>query len=86
MTSAIEASANALKLSYKRFVSDAAPGLLLIGTLLILERKGRAPFPVLPNDPALQAVAAIVLILLAHPWDCSSMAQVTSALVEFKSG
>lgn len=63
--STIESSVTALKLSYLRFVSDSAPGLVLIGAVLIIERKNLIPY--FGDDAALKAFAAAVLILLATP-------------------
>lgn len=66
MNSTIEASLNALKLSYLRFVSDSAPGLILIAGLLVLQGNDWLPIAI-PDDSGVRAFLAVVLILLATP-------------------
>lgn len=66
MTNTIEATANSLKLSYLRFVSDAAPGLLLIAALVMVDPK-LLGFNPIPQDSAVRAVLAVTGLLLASP-------------------
>lgn len=63
----IEASGNALKLSYLRFVSDSAPGLILVLVLGAMHINGLLPFAVFPNDPSFKTFAAVTVLLLATP-------------------
>lgn len=67
MTPTIEATQNSLKLSYLRFISDSAPGLLLVLGILLLDQNVKLPIIIVPSDGALKAVAAVIVFLLATP-------------------
>lgn len=67
MTPTIEATQNSLKLSYLRFISDSAPGLLLVLGILVLDRNGQLPIPIIPRDDTLKTLVAVVVFLLVTP-------------------
>jgi hypothetical protein len=67
MTNTIEATANSIKLSYLRFVSDSAPGLLLVLALAVLDSHGLLAVRIIPHDATDKAIGAIAVVLLATP-------------------
>jgi len=67
MPATIEASGNTLKISYLRFISDAAPGLLLILIAVSLQRSGVSLLSLAGSGNELKALVAVVALLLAVP-------------------
>jgi hypothetical protein len=67
MATSIEASGNTLKISYLRFISDAAPGLVLILAAIGLHGRGVSWLALTAAGPELKTLTAVVAVLLAVP-------------------
>src|SRR5476649_2540764 len=67
MASSIEASGSTLKISYLRFISDAAPGLLLIVIAIVLHSHGVSALTLPGVGKEVKALLAVVALLLAVP-------------------
>jgi len=67
MSTNIEAGGGTLKISYLRFISDAAPGLLLIVVITLLHSHGLPCLAVPGLGKELKALLAVAALLLAVP-------------------
>lgn len=68
MATNIEASGNTLKISYLRFISDAAPGLVLILAAIVMHSNGMPVVGLVGTGQELKTLAAVVALLLAVPF------------------
>jgi len=67
MAASIETSGNTLKMSYLRFISDAAPGLVVILTAVVLQDRGVFQAFQSGMGKEFKALLAVVALLLSVP-------------------